>query len=273
MTPIYPPFLMTSAANRRQQIRSELVLENGQWVMDFDDLNQKAEAANVKTMLLSNPQNPTGRIYTREELQQLGEIGLRTNTVVVSDEIHWGLCLEPSSQHMPIAALNEEIEQNTITLISHTKSYNVSGLQSAFAVIRDPVLRQQFVDASPGWMSTVSPLSYAAATAAYADRSSWLADLQAYLRINRDMLGTVVDKLPNVAMAHVEGTHLGWMDARAIPVQDHAAYFEAHGLGLSDGVEFGSPGFVRFNFATPRTLLEKGLARLESAAKCAPHRK
>lgn len=270
MTPIYPPFLKTAAINRRRQVRSPLMLEGERWVMDLDDLAQHTSDPNTRTVMLSNPQNPTGRVYSAAELEAIWELCVRNNTVIVSDDIHWGLCLDEHLEHVPIATLGEEIENNTITLLSHTKSYNIAGLQSAFAVIRNAALRERFEDAKDGWMSGVSPLAYAAAIEAYADRSTWLSELQTYLRGNRDILEATVAKLPNISTSHVEGTHLAWLDARAIPVQDHAAYFEAFGLGFSDGVEFGAPGFVRFNFATPRSILEAGLQRLETASASAP---
>ena len=270
MTPIYPPFLKTAEINHQRRLTSTLVMQGDQWVMDFDDIERKTKDESARTILLCNPQNPTGRIYTRSELQSLAEICRRTNTVIVSDEIHWGICLEQGLNHIPIATLGDEIEENTITLISHTKSYNIAGLKSAFAVIRNPDIRRRFEDAKSGWISSVSPLAFAAATAAYNDDSTWLTELQTYLRANRDLLADSVCQRDNLAMAPIEGTHLGWIDARRIPVKDHAAYFEAHGLGLSDGVEFGAPGFVRFNFAAPKSVLEQGIKRLETASECAP---
>lgn len=269
MTPIYPPFLKTAEVNRRQQVLSPLILDHDKWVMDLEDLREKASDPSVGTLMFSNPQNPTGRIYTHNELASLAELCLRTDTVMISDEIHWGLCLDTAHPHIPIATLSEEISDQTITLISHTKSYNIAGLQSAFAVISNPAIRQQFEDAKSGWMASVSPLAYAAAIAAYNDETTWLAELNEYLAANRDLLETCVAELDNIHMTHVEGTHLGWLNARAIPVDDTAAYFEAHGLGLSAGEEFDLPGFVRFNFATPRSLLNRALARLETASVCA----
>ncbi|MYD43714.1 MAG: putative C-S lyase [Gammaproteobacteria bacterium] len=271
MTPIYPPFLKTAAFNRREEIRSPLVIEQGRWIMDLGDIEFRVKDVSPTTIMLSNPQNPTGRVYTSTELQAFAELCLRYNTVIVSDDIHWGLCLEENVSHVPIATLDKDVANNTITLISHTKSYNVAGLQSAFAVIPNPTLREQFIAAKDGWMSSVSPLAYAAAIAAYNDRSTWLSELQGYLRSNRDLLTATVAALPNLKMcAPIEGTHLAWLDARAIPVHNHAAYFEAFGLGLSDGVDFGDPGFMRFNFATPRTTLEAGLERLQQASQSAP---
>lgn len=269
MTPIYPPFLDVAEINHRTRTDSALLLEHGRWVMDFDDIARQTANPSTTTLLLSNPQNPTGRVYTPNELLHLGEICVRNNTLVISDDIHWGLCLDRNLEHTPIASLNEEIANNTLTLISHTKSYNIAGLQSALAVIPNEDLRERFTEAKSGWMSGVSPLAYAAAIAAYADQSTWLEELQSYLRANRDLLETVVSECRGVSMGHVEGTHLAWLDARPLPLQDLARYFESHGLGLSDGVEFGAPGFVRFNFAAPRQLLELGLARLKTACECA----
>ena len=268
MTPVYPPFLNIASINHRKRIDSSLVFDTCRWVMDFDDIARKTSAQSTKTILLSSPQNPTGRVYGVDELSRLAEISLANNTVIVSDEIHWGLCLDENKPHVPIASINEEIANQTITLLSHTKSYNIAGLQSALAIIPNKTLRDRFIDAKHGWMSGVSPLAYAAAIAAFQDTSSWLSDLVSYLRVNRDLLQATVGTAANISMAHVEGTHLGWIDARDIPVQDPNTYFESHGIGLSDGVEFGAPGFVRFNFAAPKSLVERGLERLRIACEC-----
>ena len=269
LTPVYPPFLQVAEINHRSRIDSSLVLDKNRWIFDFDDISQKTARAYCTTLLLSNPQNPTGRIFSQEELLRLGEICLSNNTLVVSDDIHWGLCLDHDKQHIPIASLNEEIANNTITLISHTKSYNIAGLQSALAVISNEDLRNRFEAAKSGWMSGVSPLAYAAATAAYVDRSTWLSELRCYLGGNRDLIEATVAQSKHFNMTHVEGTHLAWLDARSLPVQQPCAYLEAHGLGLSDGEEFGAPGFARFNFAAPKSLVQEGLNRLSIASECA----
>ena len=262
-TPIYPPFLDMAAHNDQIALTSQLQLADDLWVMDLDDVRKKC--ASARSLLFCNPQNPTGRIYTQEELQGLADVCLETGTILVSDEIHWGLILDRDKEHIPIASLSPEIELNTITILSHTKSYNLAGMQSAIAIIPSERLRRNYEDAIKGWMTSGSPLAYAAATAAYEDDSSWLVELTAYLRSNRDLLEKTVNDSNLISMAHVEGTHLGWIDARALPVRDPKRYFDAFGLGLSDGKEFGAPGFVRLNFATPSALLEQGMTRLQNA--------
>lgn len=258
--PVYPPFLEVPVQSHRRGVYSQLVLEDDMWVMDFEDIANKAK--NCSSLLLCNPQNPTGRVYTEAELRKLGSICTETETLLISDEIHWGLILEPSCRHIPIASLSQEIADNSITLISHTKTYNVAGLLSAIAVIPNHALRQRFEVLVERTMPSGSPLSYAAGIAAYNDTSSWLQELNAYLRTNRDLVLRTIDSLATVDAFRIEGTHLCWIDGRGLGVPDVAAHLERHGLGLSDGAEFGRPGFVRLNFAAPRKLLRKGLDRL-----------
>lgn len=268
--PIYPPFLKLAEINHREMLTSALLDTGRQWVIDYDNLDELTSQHQNLSALICNPQNPTGRVYTESELTQFATICLRNHTVMVCDEIHWGLILDEDAEHIPLASIDEEIANQTITLTSHTKSYNLAGLQCALAIIPNETLRDQFVAAKSGWTSAVSPLAYAAATAAFNDRTNWLNELQSYLRVNRDLIQDRLGNLNNLAMRHVEGTHLGWIDARQLNVEHPAAYFEAHGLGFSDGVEFGAEGYVRFNFATPRSLIERALTRLETASECSP---
>ncbi|MYD79545.1 MAG: putative C-S lyase [Gammaproteobacteria bacterium] len=262
--PVYPPFLEVPVQSHRRGVYSSLVLENDMWQMNFEDIANKAK--NCSSLLFCNPQNPTGRVFTESELRKLGSICAETETLLISDEIHWGLVLEPACEHIPIASLASEIANNSITLISHTKTYNVAGLLSAIAVIPNPTLRQRFEVLVERTMPSGSPLSYAAGIAAYNDTSSWVQELTAYLRLNRDLVLTTIDSLSTVEAFRIEGTHLCWLDGRGMGVPDVAAHLERHGLGLSDGTEFGTPGFVRMNFAAPRKLLRQGLDRLVVAA-------
>lgn len=262
--PVYPPFLEVPVQSHRRGVYSRLVLEDDMWQMNFEDIANKAK--NCSSLLFCNPQNPTGRVYTESELRKLGSICAETETLLISDEIHWGLVLEPTCEHIPIASLAPEIANNSITLISHTKTYNVAGLLSAIAVIPNPTLRQRFEVLIERTMPSGSPLSYAAGIAAYNDTSSWLQELTAYLRMNRDLVLRTIDSLATFEAFRIEGTHLCWLDGRGLGVPDVAAHLERHGLGLSDGTEFGTPGFVRLNFATPRKLLRQGLDRLVVAA-------
>ena len=263
MTPVYPPFLSVPENSNKQMLSSPLIYDGKKWSIDFADIEDKARLASG--LLLSNPQNPTGRVYSENELSKLAEICIANDVIVVSDEIHWGIVLDENRSHIPIASISEEISLTTITLIASTKTYNVAGLNCALGVIPDPSLRERFVDATTGFVSHISPLAYTAALATFLDRSSWIKDLVAYLRVNRDLLERCVDETPGIAMAHVEGTYLGWIDARSLQVDDPATFFENHGLGFSNGFDFNGEGFVRFNFACHRDLLLEGIERLRRA--------
>ncbi|MEC8867535.1 MAG: PatB family C-S lyase [Pseudomonadota bacterium] len=263
MTPVYPPFLSVPENSNKQMLSSPLIYDGKKWSIDFADIEDKARLASG--LLLSNPQNPTGRVYSENELSKLAEICIPNDVIVVSDEIHWGIVLDENRSHIPIASISEEISLTTITLIASTKTYNVAGLNCALGVIPDPSLRERFVDATTGFVSHISPLAYTAALATFLDRSSWIKDLVAYLRVNRDLLERCVDETPGIAMAHVEGTYLGWIDARSLQVDDPASFFENHGLGFSNGFDFNGEGFVRFNFACHRDLLLEGIERLKRA--------
>ncbi len=263
MTPVYPPFLSVPENSNKQILSSPLIYDGKKWSIDFADIEDKARLASG--LLLSNPQNPTGRVYSESELSKLAEICIANDVIVISDEIHWGIVLDENRSHIPIASISDEISRTTITLIASTKTYNVAGLNCALGVIPDPSLRERFVDATTGFVSHISPLAYTAALATFLDRSSWIKDLVAYLRVNRDLLERCVDETPGIAMAHVEGTYLGWIDARSLQVDDPATFFENHGLGFSNGFDFNGEGFVRFNFACHRDLLLEGIERLKRA--------
>jgi cystathionine beta-lyase len=262
--PVYYPFLSAPRHGERESIEVPLVRGQGAWFMDFDDM-AKAVTARTRLFLLCNPQNPTGRVYTRDELLALARFCERHDLLICSDEIHCSLILDADRNHTPIASLSQEIASRTITLMAPTKTYNTPGLGCAFAIIPDRALRQRFNAARLGLVPGIGPLAYVAATEAYRDRSDWLPSLLGYLAGNRDLLQQTVASIPNVTMTHVEGTYLGWLDIRALNLASIPDHFEAHGLGISDGAQFHGPGFIRFNFACPRPTLTVGLARLREA--------
>jgi cystathionine beta-lyase len=166
---------------------------------------------------------------------------------------------------VPLARLDAEIARRSITLMAPSKTYNIPGLGCAFAVIPDRALRQRFLDAMNGIVPHVNILGLAACEAAYRDCDDWRAALIGYLSSNRDRLEYAVAGMPGLAMTHVEATYLGWIDARALGVDSPAFFFEAAGVGLSNGADFGLPGWVRLNFGCPRITLDAALARMQSA--------
>jgi len=263
-TPIYPPFLAAPGLSRRKLVTAELCKENNRWVMDFDILNN-AVTPETRLFLFCNPHNPTGRIYTKAELQQVAAFCEQHDLVICSDEIHCDLLLDTDKRHIPLASLDEAIARQTITLMAPSKTYNIAGLGCAFAIIPNTDLRAKFRRVMEGIVPYINALGYTAALAAYRDGGPWLDALLAYLAGNRDLLQERVAALPGITMTHVEATYLAWLDVRSLGVENPAAWFEAQGLGLSDGAEFGAPGFLRLNFGCPRSLLTKALDRLEMA--------
>lgn len=259
-TPIYYPFLDTPRNAQQQGILVDLVRDGRRWVMDFDAM-EAACTPETRLLMLCNPQNPTGRAYSKAELEALAEFCITHDLYLCSDEIHCSLILDTNLRHTPVASLNPEIQKRTITLFSATKTYNIPGLSCGVAVIADPKLRRAFRDARVGLVPDMGPLTFAAATAAFADTSSWVDELLAYLRVNHDLLKVVAGE----RMTPVEATYLAWIDLRDLALGQPAAALEAFGLGLSEGAQFAGPGFVRFNFGCPRATLEAGLTRFASA--------
>ena len=262
--PVYPPFLRVPWQAGLRGVLSPLVHENGRWVMDFDDLAAKTSRTTA-AVLFCNPQNPTGRVYGLEELNRLAELVVERETVLISDEIHCPLVLDRDRRHLPIASLDAAIEARTVSLFAPTKAYNFPGLGGAVAVIPDATIRERFEKAGKGLLGGVSPLAYAAATAAFADTSTWLEEQNLFLAGNAAVFEQAVQDIDGIASSHVEGTYLAWLDVSALGLANPAACFEAFGLGLSDGEDFGAPGYLRFNLGCGRSLLHQGIERLRRA--------
>ena len=184
----------------------------------------------------------------------------------MSDEIHCDLLLDAAASHAPTATLHPELP--SVSLFSPNKAYNIPGLSLAVAVVADPALRDAFEDAQSGLVSGVSPLAFAAALWAYTERSDWLAAVTGYLAQNRDLLEDAVGGIGRHRNDPCRG-HLfsAGSDVSALGLENPNAHFERFGIGLSDGEQFGAPGFQRFNFGCPRVTLEQGLSRLAEAVR------
>jgi len=263
-TPIYPPFLSAPKLSGRHLVQAELQLLDGRWVWDFAAM-EAALTPQTRLLLLCHPHNPVGRAWWLEELAELADFCKRHDLLVCSDEIHCGLVLDEDRPHVPLASLDAEMARRTITLMAPSKTYNLPGLGCAFAVISDAGLRRLFTGAMAGIVPHVNILGLVAAEAAYRDSDDWHRELLGVLRANRDRVEATVAGLPRLAMTHVEATYLAWIDARQLGVDHPADFFEAAGLGLSEGAEFGAPGWVRLNFGCPASTLERALARLTAA--------
>ena len=262
MLPIYPPFRTAPRNFEQQLITVEMLDTDSGWEIDFDAFEQACQQASC--FMLCNPHNPVGRIYTRAELERLVEICLRHDVAISSDEIHCDLILDTDKQHIPTACISPEIAQQCMTFMAPSKTYNLPGLACCFAIIENPKLRTAFRRARAGIMPDPNILGMHAALVAYRDCDDWLQQLLSYLRTNRDLLEAEVAQWPGVRMHHVEATYLAWLDVRGCGFKDAQQRFEDGGVVLSNGVDFGAPGFVRFNFGCRRALMEESLARMKA---------
>jgi cysteine-S-conjugate beta-lyase len=262
--PIYPPFLSAPGLSGRQLLTLPLIQAAGRWTFDFANL-EASLTPRTRLFLFCNPHNPVGRVYTREELSCLARICDRHDLIICSDEIHCGLVLDPGRAHVPLATLDPALARRTVTLMSPSKTFNLPGLGCAFAIIPDQSLRQRFRRAMAGIVPGVNLLGYVAALAAYRDGAGWLKALLPYLRANRALVETEINRMPGLAMHHVEATYLGWIDTRGLGMAEPVKFFEQAGVGLGEGADFGGPGFVRLSFACPRPLLAEALNRMRAA--------
>ena len=262
--PVYPPFLSAPLHFQRNVITVPLKYCDGKWVFDFQEL-EKAITPKTRLFMLCNPHNPVGRVFTRDELFQIAAICEKHDLIVCSDEIHCGMILDSDKFHLPFAGLEKDIQNRTITLMAPSKTYNIAGLGCSFAVISNAQIRQHFVQAMAGIVPHVNLLANTAALAAFSDTSQWLKQLLDCLRDNRDRVFSEVSQMKGFSLCHAEATYLSWIDARKSGLEDPTGFFENAGVGLSDGAEFGSPGFLRLNFGCPRATLDEALRRMKSA--------
>ena len=260
-SPAYPPFFSAAEHHGMHTVRVPLTDE---LLIDFDEL-QAALTPRTRMLLLCSPQNPGGRIWRRAELERLTQLCLANNVLLISDEIHCDLLLDREKQHIPTFTLSESVAQNTITLMAPSKTFNVAGLNLAYAIISNRRLRTQFRRAMEGICPYPNMMGYAAALAAYRDGGEWLVELLDYLRANLEHVFEHINAMPGLSMARCEATYLAWIDARELPVANPHTLFLEHGVGLSDGAEFGRPGFLRLNFACPRVTLDDVLVRMAAA--------
>jgi len=266
--PVYPPIL--EAPLNAKLIRQEAELTrsaDGSYAIDWD-VFAAAITADTQMFLLCNPHNPVGRVYHRDELERLAEICLSHHVIICADEIHGDLIYR-GQQHVPIAALDPEIAQHTITLISPSKTFNLAGLQCSIAIIQNAELRRHYLEAKRGLVAWVNLMGLIAAQAAYREGQAWLDQLLIYLEANRDVLHDFVhDELPGIRMANPEGTYLAWLDCREVTDGNPYEFFlrEAR-VALGDGASFGrgGEGFVRLNFGCPRATLMEALTRMKRA--------
>ncbi len=265
--PNYPPLRHAPAHWGLNKVELEFNAQaDGTYATPLDALRESLKGGGA--LLLSNPHNPIGKVFDREELQAVADICAAQDAWIISDEIHAELCFD-GRVHIPTASLSPEISKRTITLMSASKAYNIAGLKTSFMIIQDAALRERVNHARCGMVDSVNPLGMEATRVAYSEAAPWLAELKTYLQANRDWLVDAVrTRLTGVTINVPQGTYLAWLDCTALDLPDPQRFFLEQGkVGLSAGLDFGDQHqqFVRLNFGCPRALLEEGVARMERA--------
>lgn len=261
---IYPPFNFVISNTKRNAIRIPMVLINERWVLDFDAL-EAAITAETKMLLFCNPHNPGGVVYSKSELENLHSICERHDLLICSDEIHCDLVLDEDKKHIPIATLNDDAQQRTITLMAASKTYNIAGLGFGFAIISDTKLRKRFKKHARERMPDVNLLAQVATTAAFKQGEPWRLKQIEHLRKNRDYLIQEINKIPGLKMYPLESTFLAWVDVSALMLTDAEKFFEEAGVGISAGAYFGDADFIRINFACTFATVEEAVKRIRNA--------
>ncbi|WP_296433686.1 MalY/PatB family protein [Rhizobium sp. UBA1881] len=266
-TPVYRPIL--NAPSHWGLVRNDVPLRQTElgYVMDVDPL--AAALSQSRALLLCNPQNPTGKVFTKHELTEIATLCRDNDALIISDEIHCDLLFD-GRNHIPIATLSEETANRTITLMAASKTFNIAGLKTAFAIIQNKSIRERFVLSKLGMVDSVNVLGLEATLAAYTHASGWKARMLSYIQANRDYLSQQLAlRFPAIRLIKAEATFLAWLDCSELGLAgDPQAFFLEHGkVGFSAGSEFGAAygDYVRVNFGCPRSLLSEGLDRMERA--------
>ena len=267
-TPAYNCFYSSIRIDGCELSANKLIYRDGRYSIDFDDLEAKVADPKAKILLLCNPHNPVGRVWTPEELRHIGDICLRNGVFVVADEIHCELTYEVYD-YTPFASLSKRFQQNSVTCVSPSKAFNLAGLQIANIIAADDDVRRRIDRAiNINEVCDVNPFGVIATIASYNEGGEWLDALRKYLRRNYEYLCHFFEqRLPQYPVLPLEGTYLVWIDCRALGIGSDAMTLrlqEEQKLMINSGTMYGpgGEGFIRLNIACPRTLLVEGLERM-----------
>lgn len=269
--PVYYPFTTAVTRNKRKLVVNELKFENGKYSVDFDDFEKKIVENGVKAFILCSPHNPVGRVWSREELERIGDICLKHGVFVISDEIHADFTYE-GYEHIMFPTVKKEFEKTCAVCTSPSKTFNLAGLQISNIYLPDPQVRKKFedeLDIMGYWEPNI--FGVAACQAAYAKGGEWLDQLKQYLTENLDFVREYLkENLPEIKLIEPEGTYLIWLDCRALNLGDEQLQQlieQKAKLWLDDGYVFGAggSGFERINIACPRATLKIALENLKKA--------
>ena len=267
--PVYHPYFHVPKDLGRNVLVNPLKLVDGQYSIDFDDFEKKASESRI--FILCSPHNPGGRVWNRQELQRMAEICARHNVLVISDEIHCDMTLKGYS-HVPFAAVSKVAEENCITFMAASKSFNIAGLKSSYHIIKNKKLREEYSEFLRRSELDFAPL-FATATvaAAYNEGEEWLNQMMEYVEGNVDyMQEYIAENMPILSIIRPQASYLVFIDARALKMEQPALvdfFVKQAKVGMNDGAMFGDggEGFMRMNVGCPRSVLRKALGQIKSA--------
>lgn len=267
LTPVYNCFFSSIRNNGCELDSCALRYENNTFSIDYEDLERRAADPKTTLMLLCNPHNPSGRVWTREELRRIGDICIKNNVVVVADEIHCEL-VHPGFTYTPFASVSEEFQKHSVTCVAPSKAFNIAGLQIANIIVENDKWRQRIDKAiNINEVCDVNPFGVIATIAAYNEGEEWLNQLLQYIHGNYLFFKDYCEEhLPQLPVAPLEGTYLAWMDCRSLGIPSEELEEELMKeakLWLNAGSMYGKEGegFMRWNLACPRQLVKEGLER------------
>ena len=268
--PVYFPFFSAAESHGRNLVYNRLKESDGKWTMDFESLIAGIDSK-TKMIIISNPHNPVGRVWTPEELTNLADICLKNNIIIISDEVHCDLIL-PGFIHTPLASLSEKISENTITLIAPSKTFNLAGLSTSSVIIQNPALRKSFnrvVDnlhvGSGNIFGTIASI------AAYSNGHNWLDALLDYIDNNIEFVKDYCGKMiPEIIPVQPEATYMIWLDCRKFGMSGKELqnfFVTRAGVGMNEGSTFGpgGEGFMRMNLGTTHQIVTKAMEQIEKA--------
>ncbi len=271
LTPVYSTFFNVIQENGRNAVECPLQYKEYTYRVDFDRLERDLADPQTTMMILSNPHNPVGKIWDRDTLAKIGDLCVEYHVLVLSDEIHCDL-VAPGMEYIPFARVSENCRNNSISLVSPTKAFNLAGLQTAAAIVPDPVLRYRlWRGVNTDQVGNPNAFAIDATVAAFHEGGPWLDALQNYLQENKDYVCSYLDnELKQMRVVSTDATYLLWLDCERLAgsVSRFVDYLrESTGLYIMDGKEYGKAGtgFLRMNIASPRSMVKDGLERLKIA--------
>lgn len=271
-TPVYTPFYTVIKAHGREMVKNPLIEKDQYFTIDFDDFEEKLKTG-VKAFILCSPHNPVGRVWKKEELEEIARLCLKYDVMIFSDEIHADLVF-PGEKHTPIASLSDEVLENTITCMAPSKTFNLAGLEASYVIAADAEkrkkLKNQFLKS--GYNGLLNTMANTALEAAYTYGKPWLEELMQLLENHKNYVTEQLEAETNLKVTRSEGTYLLWLDCTGLGLSGKELkqfMIEKAKVGLNAGLDYGDEGeqYMRMNIACPRATLEEGVNRIIDAVK------